>query len=267
MIKIGGYDVAWCWHVFKTMLRIDLVQIRGTLVSKIIDRFVWTMSLMLVAAYLLPSFGMSTDFGKFLLVGLTASLGIIEAYSVIAQLIADLDGDRVITYYLTLPIPPALVFIRILVYYGLYFSVLNVLLFPMCNVFLPEPIAYASISWGRTIFMVLLANFFHAAMILWATTFIKDIRGLGQIWSRVLHPLWFFGGFQFTWAVVYEKSFFYACLALCNPLLYATEGLRAAVFGQAGYLPYWISASVLSCCIVVMTAHAIARFKRRLDLV
>lgn len=267
MITLWGYNFSWCLHVFMIMLRIDWVQLRGILVSKIIDRFVWTMSLMLVAAYLLPSFGMSAEFGKFLLVGLTASLGIIEAYSVIALIISDLDGDRVITYYLTLPIPPALVFIRILVYYGLYFSALNIILFPLCNIFLPEPIMYSQISWIRAIPMVFVANFFHGAMILWAASFVKDMRGLGQIWSRILHPLWFFGGFQFSWSVVYQKSFFYAMLALCNPLLYATEGLRAAVFGQQGYLPFWICATILTSCIIGMTAHAIARFKKRLDLV
>ncbi len=267
MNKLWGYDLASSWSVFKVMLRVDLEQARGTVVSKIIDRFVWVASFMLISAYLLPSFGMSADFGKFMLVGLIVSLGIIEAYSVIALMIADLDGDKVITYFLTLPISPALVFIRMLVYYGLYFTFLSVLLFPVCNLLLPESIAYSTIHWPKCILMLFLSNFLYAAIILWAASFVRDMRMLSQVWSRLLHPLWFLGGFQFKWAALYQKSAALGYLALCNPIIHITEGMRGAVFGPAGYLPYWLTAITLVVFIVCMTTHAIIRFKKRLDLV
>jgi ABC-type polysaccharide/polyol phosphate export permease len=267
MYKLWGYDLAFCWSVFKVMLRVDLQQARGTVLSKIIDRFVWVASFLLISAYLLPSFGMSADFGKFMLVGMIASLGIVEAYSVIALIISDLDGDKVITYFLTLPIPPVLVFIRILVYYGLYFTVLSSLLFPICNLLLPESIAYSTIHWPKCIFMLLLSSFSHAAIILWAASFVRDMRMLGQVWSRLLHPLWFLGGFQFKWAALYQKSPVLGYLALCNPIIHITEGMRGAVFGPVGYLPYWLTTTTLMVLIVCMTIHAIIRFKKRLDLV
>jgi len=267
MNKLSTKALFSYWTVFKTMLRIDFEQARETFVSKMIDRFVWVFSSTVVAAYLLQSFGMTAEFGKFMLVGLIVSVGVMDAYSAIALMVADLDGDKVISYYLTLPIPPSFVFIRILVYYGLYPTTLGIFLFPICNFFLPEPIAYASINWPKSLLMIILINFFHASLTLWAATLVQDMRMLAQIWSRLLHPLWFLGGYQFTWASLCEKSPFLGKVALLNPLVHCFEGMRGAVLGGKEFLPFWVTASMLIFFIIVMTAHAIARFKKRLDLV
>lgn len=267
MFKLWGYDPAWCWSVFKTMLLVDFEQARGTFVGKLIDRFAWMMSSVLVAAYLWPVMGMTTEFGKIILAGVLASIGVIEAYSIIALIIADLEGDRAISYYLTLPIPPALVFIRMLVYNALFFTAVCLVLFPACNLFLPAPIAYSMVHWPKFIVTLLCTNFFHGALILWAATCVADMRMLGKVWSRLLHPLWFFGGFQFTWLAACKKSVWLGYLVLLNPLMHASEGMRSALIGGDGYLPFWVSTSVLVGATVLMMMHAIARFKRRLDVV
>lgn len=255
------------WRIFITMLRMDWAQARGMFWGKLIDRFIWMMSLMLVAAYLLPTMGMTPTFGRLMLAGLLASLGIIESYSVIAQFVADLEGDRVLLYYLTLPVSPVLVFMRIVVYNALFFTVLGLVLFPIANFFLPQPIEYTAIHWPKFLSIFLLINLFHGAVVLWATTFVCDMRMLGKIWSRLLHPLWFFGGFQFTWAAVYKKSVLVSYLVLLNPLLYATEGIRSALLGSEGYLPFWVTSGALVGMTVLMIWHGVLRFKKRLDLV
>lgn len=267
MIKSAYADFLWGWHMFKTMLRVDFEQARGTFLAKLVDRFIWMMSLILVAAYLLPTMGMSSEFGKLLLAGLLASLGIIESYSAIAVIVADLEGDRVLSYYLTLPVSPVLIFLRILVYNALFFAAACFVLFPVCNALLPEPIVYGSIHWPKFIVMILLTNFFHGAVILWGATFVQDMRMLGKVWSRVLHPLWFFGGFQFTWATVAKKSPLLGYLVLLNPLMHATDGVRSALLNGGEYLPFWVMSTFLFVATVLTAGHAIVRFKRRLDLV
>lgn len=267
MFKFGWKDFVWGWHMFRTMLRVDFEQARGTFSAKLVDRFIWVMSLILVAAYLLPSMGISSEYGKILLAGALAGLGIIESYSSIALIVADLSGDYVLSYYLTLPVSATLIFMRMLVYNALFFSVACFLLFPLCNIWLPEPIAYGSIHWPKFVAMLLLTNFFHGAVILWGATFVQDMRMLGKVWSRILHPLWFFGGFQFTWATAAKKSPFLGYLVLLNPLMHATDGLRSAVLQDGDYLPFWVMATFLFLATVFATWHGITRFKRRLDLV
>lgn len=267
MININTKTLKQSLHGLKIMLRADFEQARGTFAAKLIDRFIWMMTLMLVAAYLLPIMGMSSSFGKLMLAGLIPSIGIIDSYSAIALLVSDLDGDRVITYYLTLPIPASLVFIRLLIYNALFFTGLCLVLFPICNIFLPEPIAYSSIHWAKFLSILLLTNFLHGAIILWATTYVSDMRMLGKIWSRLLHPLWFLGGFQFTWTAVNQKSSILSYVMLCNPIVYATEGVRGALLAGTPFLSFWLCASALSIITVGLTAHALARFKKRLDLV
>ena len=55
---------------------------------------------------------------------------------------------------------------------------------------------------------------------------------------------------------------------LCNPFLYATEGLRVAVLGQAtSVLPFWISMVALWCSAGVLGVWGIARLRKKLDFV
>lgn len=267
MFKLWSYDLAWCWLMFKTMLLVDLEQARGTFIGKLIDRFVWAMSLVLVPAYLLPVLGMTNEFGKLVLAGVIVSIGIIETYSVVALIISDLEGDRAISYYLTLPIPPALVFLRIVVYQALFFTAICLLLYSPCNACLPEPIAYGAVHWPKFIAILLCTNFFHGALIVWSATYVADMRMLGKIWSRVLHPMWFFGGFQFTWAMMSKKSVWLGYVVLLNPVIHATEGMRSALLGGEGYVPFWVCITTLLGAAVIMSMHGIARWKKRLDVV
>jgi hypothetical protein len=255
------------WSIFKTMLLMDVVQLRAIFWAKVIDRFMWVATVILVAGYLLPQLGIDASFGQMMLAGLMVSVGLIEAYSSIAMIVSDLDGNRSFTYFFTLPIPAYLVFVRLMVYFGLFFSALGLILFPMANFLLPQPIAYSSINWVRALLMMLISNFFNGALIVWSASFIHDMRRLGQVWSRLLQPLWFFGGFQFTWAVLHKKFYWLSYVALANPVMLATEGMRSAILGPDGFLPFWPTAATLALMTGVLLTHAIVRYKKYLDLV
>ncbi len=266
MTNLSKKNIRQSWHVFKMMLVSDAQQAKALLLGKIIDRFIWVTSFIIVASYLLPAFGVASSFGKFMLGGLLASVGMMEAYHNIVLLVSDIQGDFVLSYYLTLPVPATLVFLRLLVYNGLFLFVQGVVIFPLANLFLPEPFSYASIHWGKFFLVFLTSNFFYSAIVLWSASFIQDMRMLGKVWARLLHPLWLLGGFQFCWSAVHAYSPKWSYLAACNPVLHATEGLRVAMLGQNGFLPFWNSVIALVCFTFALTTHAIMRFKKRLDI-
>ena len=43
---------------------------------------------------------------------------------------------------------------------------------------------------------------------------------------RLVFPLWWLGGYTFSWQQAYALSPYFGYAALCNPLLYALEGVR-----------------------------------------
>jgi len=75
------------------------------------------------------------------------------------------------------------------------------------------------------------------------------------------------GGFQFSWLMLYaafpRASFF----ALFNPVTYAFEGLRATILGDAQFLPFWISCSALVVLTMLFGAWALELMRKRLDYV
>ena len=56
-------------------------------------------------------------------------------------------------------------------------------------------------------------------------------------------------------------------IALLNPLLYPMEGIRAAFFGQGGFISFWFCISMLSFFTILFGFIGIKRLKKRLDFI
>jgi len=76
-----------------------------------------------------------------------------------------------------------------------------------------------------------------------------------------------FGGYMYSWYAVYHVSPLIGYAHLINPVLYVMEGMRAAVLGQEGYLPFWFSFTALFAFTVVIAWDALRRLRKRLDCV
>jgi ABC-type polysaccharide/polyol phosphate export permease len=76
-----------------------------------------------------------------------------------------------------------------------------------------------------------------------------------------------FGGSTFPLNAVQKVSPFIAKLLLLNPIIYAYEGLRASVLGQAGYLNIWFCFAMLWLTSLSLGFFALNRLKHRLDFV
>lgn len=255
------------WSVFKDMLISDMHVLRQFFLGKLLNRIIWVGSYVIIMSHIMPSFGLSTSYGPFILAGLIASIGLLESFSSTAAIVADLNGDRTITYYLTLPIPASLVFIRMLCFYALEFAMLGMIILPIGSLLLKEPLSFGAISWGKFAIIFTIINLFHGSFILWAASITKNMATISNIMSRLIHPFWFFGGFQFSWHVLHKIWPKLAYLMLLNPVTYTMEGLRAAILGQQDYLPFWGSVVMLTCFTVLLTWNGIVRMKKRLDFV
>lgn len=254
-------------HVFKELLFTDLRAFKNVIKDKLIDLFIWISTVTAVTSYLMPLFGLEVEFGPFTLVGLAASAGLFELFPAVMNMISDFENDQVIAYYMTLPIASWLVFMRAIVYYAISSAALGTLVLPVGNLFLRNPIALTEIHIIKFITIFLLMNMFYGAFTLFIASYVKNMLRVGSVWMRIVYPLWFLGGFQFSWYALHSVSKSLAYLDLINPITYIMEGLRAAVLGQEGYMSFWICILMLALCTIFCSYVGIVRLKRRLDFI
>ena len=128
-------------------------------------------------------------------------------------------------------------------------------------------IIFSEINFLKLIVAFLSIGLFFGFFTLFMISITKDILKLDNAFMRFSYPLWFLGGFQFSWAVLYEYSPTLAKINLINPYIYATEAMRGIIIGPQGFLPFWYCIGALFCLTVVAGSIGIIKIKKRLDYV
>ena len=255
------------WHVFKELLRTDLHILKGTILDQVINLFIWMSTMLLVNSYLMPAFGLSAGYAPFMLTGLAASAGLFGIFPSVALMVSDFEGDQTIAYYLTLPIPSWMVFLRLILYYALNFSMLGILVLPIGQLLIWNQFNLLTVSFGKYALIFVLTHLFYGAFTLWVASRVKNMTKIGNVWMRFVYPIWFLGGFQFSWAVLAQKWPHLAWLNFLNPITYIMEGMRVAVLGQEGYLNFWLCIGMLTIFTALCSWRGIVLLKKRLDFV
>jgi len=255
------------FSVIKEVLKTDFTIFRKNVLDKIIDLAIWIITITFVSVYLMAAFGVTDSFGSFMVAGLIASAGLFEVFPEVMNLVSDFEGNQIIMFYTLLPIPTSFVFIRLLLYYTLSSFFLALCTIPMLKAFFWYSISFEATSIVQLFVIMILTSALYGALILWTASMVPSIQKIGSVWMRFIYPLWFMGGFQFSWLMLYQAFPRIAIVSLLNPLMYVMEGTRAAFSGQEGYLPFWACAGMLLIFTAGFSWHAIKRLKRRLDFI
>ncbi|MGE0009858.1 MAG: ABC transporter permease [Candidatus Babeliales bacterium] len=253
--------------IFKSLLATDLLLLKQTIKDKLIDLFIWIITMVLVNTYLMPAFGLSQDYSGFLIASLIGSAGLFEVYSSATNFISDFTGLNITSFYLTLPMPSWLVWIEKLVYMTINTTVISILILPISKLLVWNEFSLAEFSLFKFCIVFLLSNIFSAAFALWITTRISGMEQIGSIWMRFVYPIWFLGGFQYSYEVLHQVSPIMAYVSLANPMLYVMEGMRASVLGQEGSLNFWFCCVMIALFTILCTWHGLKRLKTRLDYI
>jgi len=259
--------LSFYWLVFKNLLAEELVIFRETFSDKIINLGIWVSITAGIFGYIMPEFGLSADYGSFQLAGLIASAGLFEIFPSVMTLLSDIDGDRIISYQLTLPVPSWLILMKKIVYYAINALSLAICVTPIGKIVLWNQFDLTKIRIIPFILMLIVTSIFYGTFTLWLTARAKNMATIGNVWMRFLFPMWFLGGFQFSWAVLYKISPILAYLNLLNPLTYVMEGTRAALLGQQDFISVWICILALSIFSILSGWYATVKLKQRLDFV
>lgn len=253
--------------IFWQLLKRDLTIFLRSYWGKFIDTAIVFAVNVLVFGYFMKGEGLSDSYGPFLLIAAIGSFGLIEVVGKVGLFLNDIEGDRSISQILIMPIRSNLVFIYLVVFWAISSALLAILLFPLGKLLLWDRFDLSAISYVRLIPMFLTSSLFFGSFALWLSSVIPGMSSLNTLWLRYIVPIWMFGTYFFSWKTAYLLNPTIAYVLLINPIVYVLEGMRAAAFGQTGYIPFWICFFALWGFIVLLTTHGIGRLKRKLDCV
>lgn len=254
-------------RVAKTLLITDFKGFKPVILDKIIDMIIWVSISLWVSAYILPKMGIESDYGTFMLGALIASVGVFETFPTIFALIFDFERNKITHYYATLPLPTWMMFTRLIIYYACTSAFIAFLIIPLSMPILGSAKVLEHINWLQLLAIFVAGHLFYGAFALFIASWVKNSFNVDHMWTRVIYPLWFLGGYQFSWQSLYETAPWFATAGLLNPLLHITEGFRTAITGTDEILPFWISILFIITVTLVISWISIARLKKRLDFI
>jgi len=253
--------------IFVNLVRADLRAFWGSYRSETEDMLIYIAVVTLVTGYMMPLFGVPLPFVLLSFTGIVGSAVSFRTFDNISGTVSDLCGDRAIDQRLILPVPSWMTLAATVTSFFLRTMCVCVWVLPLGLLLLWGIFPLEHLSLWRYAVMLVLAAFFFSAFSLVMASMIDAPHQLGRAWIRVLFPLWFFGGLQFTWEKLHGVVPLLAYVDLINPYVYTMEGMRTALTGPSGNLPFW--ACVLG--LVVLSAFAflvgVARLKGKLDYV
>lgn len=253
--------------VLTALVKTDLQVLLQVMKDRFIDLLIWVTTTILVAAYLLPAFGMNASFGPFLAAGTVTSAALFQVFPAVMQLISDFEGPQTITFYATLPMPTSWVFLRLFISYNINAFILCIIVLPLAKLMLWNMLDLSHANIIKLILMYPLMTMFTGSFTLWVASFVPNVQKIGSAWMRMVYPLWFLGGYQFSWKVVYAVVPLLSYLLLLNPMIYLMEGYRNALLGADNYLPFGLCVVMTILFTIFFMWHAIRRLKRRLDFI
>lgn len=255
------------FFVICQLIKKDLVGFKRGYLQKALDTFLLLITNLIVFGYFMPHLGLRSDYGVFLLIGAVTTFGFFDIVGKISVLVEDMEGDKTISYLLTLPIPSYLVFVYIGLYWGINSALMSLIIFPMGKLILMSQVDFSTFSYFRLAVIYILSNLFFGFFSLWVASMFKSMSDLGHLWLRVINPMFMFGGYFFSWKAVYGFSPQVAYLLLINPMIYAVEGMRSATLNAGEYIPFWGSAFALLIFTIFFAWHGTVRMLKRLDCV
>jgi ABC-type polysaccharide/polyol phosphate export permease len=253
------------WHTFYWLVRCEFYKVHRKLSVIAIDMALPAISSTLVWGYVMPMLGLPTSYGGFWILAWMMIYGISTCLNDNAKnLLMDAQGDRTVDYELTLPISSRMAYLRIVVSQSLEMIALTLPAVFIGKLLLGDRFDWSQTSWTKYFLMYLLIVFCTSCASLVAYR-LKGPKEFQRFWRRWGREMIFLGATQFPLAALYKVLPALAYVMLLNPFTYANEGLRAAMFGQDGYLNYWVCCGVMGAFTTVFAGYSFYWFRRRLD--
>lgn len=262
MFSLNILQLQTFWQLFVSNFR----TFKPRIADQIINGLFWSTINIIVFGYIMIERGVSADYGPFIVVTLACVQGIFTPFHNIIILISNMnDSSSNLHYELTLPIPQSWIFLKYAITNAYQGFITTLLILPFGKVLLWNSFSFQYFSFCKFYFLTILTCLFSGFFALFLASKMHDLFKIANMWQRILFPLWFLAGFQFSWKDLYQTSPALAYLNLLNPLTYAVEGARAAGLNPALSLPYWNCIAALTGFTILFGYLGIKNLKQRMD--
>ena len=206
--------------------------------------------------------GGAGGFGTILLPGLMAVAIMFSGIAAVALPLAQEFGiTREIDDRVMCPLPIAAVAWEKIVFSALQSLVAAALVFPLAYYIPSTPVLAHVTSWWFLIVVLVLASLLAGALGLTIGTSVQP-KQIGLIFGVVLIPITFLGCVYYPWAALGHIRWLQIGV-LVNPIVYMSEGLRAALTPSTGHMPEALVLAMLVFFLVLLTWTGMKGFRRR----
>jgi ABC-2 type transport system permease protein len=267
--------VAASWTAFKAQLVRDLVVLRKNLKVFIPRTVLQPFLLVFVFLYVFPKIGTSvggsgaaeSGFAAVLIAG-TVGLSIMfqGIQAVALPMVQEFGYTREIEDRVLAPLPVWLVAVGKVVAGAVQGLFAAAIVFPIAAVVhVPQIQVHLTVHWGILLTMLPLACVMCAALgLTFGTRF--DARNVAIMFGVVILPMTFLGGTYYAWTTLAPVKVFgwswLQTIVLLNPLIYVTEGFRAALT-LSPHMPLFVIYPVLVGLCALFLWLGIQGFRKR----
>ena len=221
----------------------------------------------LVFLYVFPRIGAGihgpgrTSFGTILLPGLVAVAILFQGIQAVAlPLVNEINRTREIEDRVMAPLPTNLVAFEKILFGALQSALAAMIVFPMVLWF-PSSHVRTHINPALLVAEIVMACLAAAALGLTIGT-TWNPRQVPLIFSVIVLPITFLGCIYYPWAALSTIRWL-QIVTLANPLVYISEGLRAALTPSLQHMPWPASLSVLTGFFLALTMLGMRGFRKR----
>jgi ABC-type multidrug transport system permease subunit len=235
-------------HTFAAMMAREVRVMRRNFVAIFIRVILQPLLFVFVFAYVLPKIGAAGGsapasphgpaFSTILVPGLVASSILMQGMmAVIFPLMMELSWQRSITDRALAPLPIPLLAVEKIAAAGLQALIGGLLVFPAVLLIHAQgaaPSVHVS-DWPMFILVLLASSLLAASVGLLLGTLI-DPQKIQVLFALVLLPMTMLGCVYYPWSALHSIRWLQIAV-LANPLVYASEGLRATLTPQLPHMP------------------------------
>ena len=228
--------------------------------------FTYVMPHMSGGAALNPTANMAAagggSFGTVLLPGLMAVAIMFSGIAAVALPLAQEFGiTREIDDRVMCPLPIAAVAAEKIVFSAMQSIVAAALVFPLAYYVPSTPVAAHVSNWPFLIAVLILASLLSGALGLTIGTSVQP-KQIGLVFGVVVVPITFLGCVYYPWAALGQLQWLKIGV-LVNPIVYISEGLRAALTPTMGHMPDAGILAALVFFLALLTWLGMRGFRRR----
>ncbi len=228
--------------------------------------FTYVMPHMTGGSSLSPTASMASagngGFGTVLLPGLMAVAIMFSGIAAVALPLAQEFGiTREIDDRVMCPLPIGAVAIEKIIFSAIQSIFAAAVVFPLAYYIPSTPVLAHVASWWFLLAVLVLASLLAGALGLTIGTFVQP-KQIGLIFGVVIMPITFLGCVYYPWAQLSTIKWLQIGV-LINPIVYITEGLRAALTPTIGHMPDTTILAMLLFFSVLLTALGLRGFSNR----